>query len=178
VNTATFKVRRTDGTNSDLSVYYAISGTASNGVDYETLAGVVTIPAGQRSALIVIVPLDDVFVRPVETVILKLQMPPATTSATPPPYRIGSPGKAAAIIVENDGPRPPCRLLPDGLFHVCQPGTNGFPYRLEASGDLLNWSPLCTNIVTDGAVHFVDPDATGATFRYYRTVSEPNAPTD
>jgi len=58
-NTATFVVRRSDGTNTDLTVFYDIGGTASNGVDYVALPGSVTIPAGRHSARIVVVPLDD-----------------------------------------------------------------------------------------------------------------------
>ena len=46
-----------------LSVYppppYAVSGTASNGVDYETLPGCVIIPAGERRADIRLIPRED-----------------------------------------------------------------------------------------------------------------------
>ena len=38
---------------------YDIGGTASNGVDYVALPGFVTIPPGERRALITIVPIDD-----------------------------------------------------------------------------------------------------------------------
>ena len=57
--TATFTVRRFGDTNDDLTVTYDIGGTASNGVDYVALPGSVTIPAGERRALITIVPIDD-----------------------------------------------------------------------------------------------------------------------
>ena len=56
---ATFTVRRFGDTNSDLTLPYSIGGTASNGVDYVALPGSVTIPAGERRALITIVPIDD-----------------------------------------------------------------------------------------------------------------------
>jgi hypothetical protein len=32
--------------------------------------------------------------------------------------------------------------------------------------------PLCTNVVADGAIHFVDPDADGHFRRFYRVVPE------
>ena len=51
---AIFTVRRLGDTNSDLTVTYAIGGTATNGVDYVTLPGTVTIPAGQRAAMITV----------------------------------------------------------------------------------------------------------------------------
>src|SRR2546421_11360412 len=176
VNPAPLKARRSDGTNSALTFYSSISGTASNGIDYETLPGSVTIPAGERSARITITPLDDAFVRPIETVILKLILPPETTPAAPPQYQIGFPGKAEAIIVQNDGPRPPCCKLADDSFHLCRPGTNGLWFRIECSTNLLHWIPVCTNMVTDGGVHFVDPDAKDSANRFYRTIPEPNPP--
>jgi hypothetical protein len=62
-------------------------------------------------------------------------------------------------------------MLADHRFHVCLPPTNGFCFRLEGSADLRNWTPLCTNVVTDGALHFVDPDyATSA--RFYRVLPD------
>jgi len=45
-----------------LVVYYRIGGTASNGVDYQTLPGTVTIPEGAVSALIEVDPIDDLLV--------------------------------------------------------------------------------------------------------------------
>ena len=43
----------------DLTVNYEIGGTATNGVQYATLPGNVTIPAGEHSAIITVVPIDD-----------------------------------------------------------------------------------------------------------------------
>jgi hypothetical protein len=187
-NTATFVVRRTDGTNNPLTVYYSVSGTASNGVDYEALPGAVTIPAGQRAARIEIIPRDDQIVEGVESVVITLEPPvfviPTGTDGTsllpgttvtffPPGYAIGFPRRAAALIVDNDRPRPRCFKLPDGGFHACLSGTNGFCYRLEVSTNCADWFPVCTNVVTDGAVHFVDPDAAESPARFYRAVPEP-----
>src|SRR5678815_4844444 len=57
-NTASFAVRRSGPTNAELTVYYAIGGTASNGIDYVNLPGRVTIAAGQRSARIQLIPVE------------------------------------------------------------------------------------------------------------------------
>jgi len=173
-NTARFAVRRSAETNSDLTVFYAIGGTASNGIDYVTLPGQVTIPAGHRSASIEMVPIDDAIPERIETVVLALQPSPSTATGGPPAYLIGFPSRAAALILDNDQPRPPCHRLVDGTFHLCAPGTNGFGFCIRASADLVNWSPLCTNIVTEGAVHFVDPDAAQSGKRFYRVTPEPN----
>ena len=43
----------------DITVYYTVSGTAQGGIDYSNLPGVLTIPAGQWSADIVIQPIAD-----------------------------------------------------------------------------------------------------------------------
>ncbi len=164
-NTATFVVSRRGSTNADLVVHYEVGGTASNGVDYAALPGAVTIPAGRRTAQIVVVPSDDLLIEKIETVLLRLQ--------PSPDYAVGLPAHAGAIIIDNDQPRPLCGLLPDRRFHLCRPATNGFSFRIEASTDLSNWIPVCTNVVTDGALHFVDPDAPPSPMRFYRAWPEP-----
>ncbi|MFT4556854.1 MAG: hypothetical protein ACI92S_002208 [Planctomycetaceae bacterium] len=59
-DSATFTVTRTDEfLYSDLTVNYEVSGTATNGADYETLSGTVVILAGELSAQVVVAPLHD-----------------------------------------------------------------------------------------------------------------------
>lgn len=70
-----FTITRSGGTGSSIEVEYALEGTAVNGVDYEMLPGVATIPAGSSSV--------DVFIEPVvfpyavgpKTVIVKIYSP-------------------------------------------------------------------------------------------------------
>jgi hypothetical protein len=171
-NTASFVVRRSGDTNASLTVHYQIGGTASNGVDYLTLPGMVVIPAGQRIAPISLVPLDDALPERIETVVLSVYELPLG-SPLPPPYTVGKPGRAAAIIVDNDQPRPGTGRLPDRCFHLTQPASNGTWFRIECSTDFVHWTSLGTNSVTDGAVHFVDPDADAESQRFYRAVAEP-----
>jgi hypothetical protein len=174
-NTATFVVRRTGPMNAALAVYYDIGGTAANGADYVELPGFVTIPAGRRAAEFRIVPLDDNLHEKIETVSLRLRLPPDATNDAPP-YSFGRPARAAAIIVDNDHPRPVTRVLPDRGFHIMRPGANGTWWRIECSVDLVNWMPLSTNQITDGALHFVDPDAAELPQRFYRAVPETSPP--
>lgn len=54
-----FDVTRDGPTDSALTVNYTLSGTATNGTDYSTLSGTVTIPAGSADATIDVNPLDD-----------------------------------------------------------------------------------------------------------------------
>jgi len=172
-NTATFLVRRFGPTNADLTVDYAIGGTASNGVDYVTLPGYVTIPAGSTYALITIIPLEDIdpTTTPYSTVILSLVVPPIPTNG-PPDYTLGWPNKAGAIILEDR--RFPGDPIPSplagGTFVANFPGTNGQIYCVEVSSDLLNWLPVCTNAVVKGSIQFVDPEAGVYTNRFYRMV--------
>jgi hypothetical protein len=176
-NTATFSVRRSGPTNSPLTVSYTIGGTASNGIDYVTLSGHVTIAAGHRSVRIEVIPIEDSIREHTETVVVRLQSPPVTSNAAPA-YVTGFARHAAALIIDNDQPRPPCMRLPDGLFHVCRPATNGHNFTLRASTDLSNWTVLCTNTVTEGAIHFVDPDANTLNKRFYHVAPEPSSPQD
>lgn len=175
-NTATFLVRRAGDTNHAITVDYSIGGTASNGVDYVTLPGYVTIPAGQRYGLVTIVPRKAIHASAQSflTVILALTEPPPPV-VTPPPYIIGWPGKAEAIILQDcNTPWPVTGILPDASFHVCLPGTNGMNFCLQVSTNLINWAPLCTNTVVKGSIEFVDPEAGTLGKRYYRAVPVPS----
>ncbi len=169
-NTATFVVRRDDGTNADLNVFYSVSGTASNGVDYQFLPGLVTIPAGQNSSQILVLPIenDSTNEAEIQTVILTLQ-----TNAA---YVLGRRSAAEAIIVEEGAERPPTCRLGDGSFHLCMLGTNGFCYRIEMSTNLTDWQGICTNIVSDGAIHFADPYARHSNSQFYRALPVANPP--
>jgi hypothetical protein len=161
---ALFTVNRRGATNADLDVPYGIGGTASNGVDYATLPGTVTIPAGASSALITIVPIDN-GPAPAKTVVLTLT--PSTNA--PPDYLVGVPSRAEALIIE-DWLRPLPLLVSDGSFHFNEPGPDGAWFRADWSGDLLDWTPLCTNQVFQGSIDFLDPDAPENPLRYYRVV--------
>ncbi len=175
-NTATFVIRRTGPTNDSLTVHYRIGGTASNGVDYAVLPGVAIIPAGRRAVEFKLVPLDDGMPERLETVVLGLRVPPML-AGTVPPYLIGGAGRAAAVIVDNDAVRPPSCVLADRCFHLMKPGTNGSWWRIETSTDMHQWTTLGIQPVTDGALHFVDPDAEERPRGFYRAVPcEP--PTD
>ena len=174
-NTATFLVRRVGDTNRDLTVDYAIGGTASNGVDYVALPGSVTISAGRRFALITIFPQKVVHAsaRPFLTVVLALTEPPPPVSPanTPPPYTIGWPGKAEAIILEDcNVALPVTGVLPDATFNVCLPAANGMNFCLQISTNLATWVPVCTNTVVKSAILFADPEAAAFGNRYYRAV--------
>jgi hypothetical protein len=170
-NTATFLVRRDSGTNVDLTVAYAISGTATNGVDYQTIPTTVTIPAGQRYSLITIVPLNDSdsAFRRYDNVVLTL----AASTNAPPSYVLGSTRSAGAVILEEDYlpiVPPTIHSLADTSVHISLPATNGMNYCLQVSTDLVNWVSVSTNTVIKSSAQYVDTQAGAVPGQYYRIV--------
>ena len=79
-------------TDAALTVAYAVSGIASNGVEYAKLGGTVTLPAGAASADIVIAPWNDMSVEGDETVIISL---------LPGPYVVGAAKVATVTIMDT-----------------------------------------------------------------------------
>ncbi len=69
--TGRITLNRLDASTQQVTAYFAITGTATNGRDY-TLPGSATLPANTNSAIIEIVPAADKLVEPDETVTLTL----------------------------------------------------------------------------------------------------------
>lgn len=67
-----FTLTRTGEPTNTLTVYYAASGTASNGVDYELLGGSATFPMGASNVTVQVRPLDDLLNEGTESVVLAL----------------------------------------------------------------------------------------------------------
>ena len=70
---ARFTVSRTGTTGTAMAIRYTERGTAKSGRDYGRLPRTLTIPAGQRSATIDLVPIDDDRAEPTETVTVTLR---------------------------------------------------------------------------------------------------------
>ena len=90
---AQFVFTRDGHPDKDLLVYYTASGTATPGVDYTRLVGVVLIPAGQLSATVQFQPIDDKDVEGDETVVVSISRNPA--------YNLGA-STAQVTIIEDD----------------------------------------------------------------------------
>jgi len=97
--TGAFTLIRHGDTNSALTVNVDISGTASNGVDYATLANVLTIPAGFYAIDIPVQPILDTVTRGNKTVTLTLQSDAA--------YNVSGRGTATVKIVDDVFDIPP-----------------------------------------------------------------------
>jgi hypothetical protein len=89
-----FTFTRFGTTNSDLQVFFTLSGSAQGGVDYAALANPFTIPAGSLTATLPVVPLDDPWVEGAEQVTLTLQGNPA--------YALGTPASATVTLVDDE----------------------------------------------------------------------------
>jgi large repetitive protein len=85
-NYGQFRIARNDA-GSALTVRYSVTGSASNGTDYEGLSGSVTIAAGSIGAFVMVRTIDDDEVEGSETVVLSI---------------IGSPSSATVTIVDDD----------------------------------------------------------------------------
>jgi len=93
-DTGKIRINRTGATTADLNVLYSVSGTATNGSDYQRLRGRATIRSGTSSVNILIRAIDDTIPEPDETVILTLS-PNAS-------YTIGSPNSGTVTIHSNE----------------------------------------------------------------------------
>ena len=171
-NVAVFEIRRSGG-NADLPlrVFYEMHGTASEGVDYADLPDVAEIPAGARSARVVIAPIDDQLPERLESVVICLR--PSPLASILPGYIVGRPGQAAAVIADNDTPPEPYVRLTDGLIHWCSPATSGQCFRIEASTDLKEWTVLSIVRSIDGALRYTDPEGQAYDRRFYRAIPVP-----
>lgn len=83
-------ILRSGATTSDLAVPLQISGSATNGTDYELLTPLAVIPAGSQSVAVTIRPYQDAVAELDEEVLLSVLPSPA--------YEIGMPASAQVVI--------------------------------------------------------------------------------
>ena len=98
-NTGAFRLTRSGSATllaSPLTVTYAITGTATNGTDYQSVPVTATFLANQSSVDVVVTPLADATSEGSESVILTL--------TTVDPYDLGSPATATVTITDTDTP--------------------------------------------------------------------------
>ena len=98
-NTGAFRLARSGSAAllaSPLTVTFALSGTATNGTDYQQTALTTTFLAGQSSVDVIVTPLADTTTEGSESVVLTL------TSVAP--FDVGSPATATVTITDTDTP--------------------------------------------------------------------------
>lgn len=107
-----------------VTIPYSLSGSATPGTDYQPLSGSITMPPGETSVILEVIPIDDLEVELDETVEI--------TILASSDYEIGINNQASLIIFDNDVPT--VNVMPginpsepDGagtlIFTLNQPGT-------------------------------------------------------
>lgn len=90
---AVFRIHRSGGLN-EMAVNFTISGSATNGTDYEPLGGTAVFPVGKSETWVEVKPLEDAVSDNNETVMLTLQNGTG--------YTVGSPASATVTIKDAD----------------------------------------------------------------------------
>ena len=94
--TGTFTLTRSGSTASELTVTFAMTGTATPGADYAMLSESITFAAGAADAIVTVTPLDDPSVEPDETIVLTIEPGAA--------YGVRAPSSATVVLVSDDQP--------------------------------------------------------------------------
>ena len=122
-DTGQFTFTRFGTTNTDVTVYYTISGTATNGVDYAFLTNFIVIPAGSLTNILTVLPREDGVVEGPRTVTLTLQ-----TNAV---YQLGTPTNGTVTIMDDQ----PMLYITGIVTNVLEGGTTNGIFRLTRLGD-------------------------------------------
>lgn len=145
-STGRFTFTRTGPISNSLPIFFALSGTASNGLDYTLGTNAVVIPPGSSNVHVLVIPIDDALVEFQETVVLTVLPPPPT--AFTPFYFVGSPSNATVFIQDNDSDtnNPPEQTVVHIVATDPQAveGTNGNPgqFAIRRSGNLGSAIPV------------------------------------
>ncbi|MDB6111266.1 MAG: hypothetical protein JWR69_3016 [Pedosphaera sp.] len=162
--TASFGITRTGVTTAPMRVNFAVSGSAVNGADYNTLSNFVVIPAGAASATVLAAPKDDAAVEGSETASISL----ASTAA----YDAGPGTNATITLLDNEAVPPPTGLQLakpfSGQFEVTLTGAATRLYALEISTNLLAWQPLTTLVNDTGIVRLTELSETNRPNLFFR----------
>jgi hypothetical protein len=134
-----FRITRTGFPVGVVSVFYAISGTATNGVDYDLIPDFATIPDGQSFVDVEIVPMPDNEGEDDETVILTLD------SAVG--YAIGNPDTATITILDGcdqGGVSIPAdfTLQPPGSLGIFSVSPDGSPVSVSANAPVGDYTAI------------------------------------
>jgi hypothetical protein len=113
-DTARFLIRRVSGPKDvAVTVYYEMSGTAQNGIDYRKVTGTAELQAGLDTVGVEIVAIPDDIAEGEETVILTLTPPVCSAIFPPAPdcYLIGEHGSGRAVILDHRDDLPGVKIL-------------------------------------------------------------------
>ena len=153
------------------------NGTATGGSDYTSTNGTLTFSNGVTSRTVTVRILNNTTVETNETFTVGLSSPTGGG--------ILSNAVTTITVIDDDfvlgSDAPPKLVLGRISFHSSGvaflniAGPQGAYVVVEASEDLVNWTPLGDTVLGSGPAEFVDPDAQGKTSRFYR-LSQPAQP--
>jgi len=106
----------------NITVTYTMSGTATNGDDYETLSGTATILAGQNNVVVDVKAIDDQIVEQTETIILTLTGGTSTTAGSFGVHATN--GVATLLQADNDYTAATRMLAVTSNGNAAEPGTH------------------------------------------------------
>ncbi len=141
-----FIVSRSGSLAGSLTINYSVQGTSLAGSDYATLPGTVTIPDGEASATVPLVPIDDAVEENAETVIVELQAGSG--------YLLSSSASATVTIADNDGaPLPSVNL---SVSHEIVTEGSGVSFSLTVSRSGSTAAALNTTLSVTGNAGYGD----------------------
>jgi hypothetical protein len=160
-DTGGFTFTRFGTTNTDVHVFFTISGTAINGVEYVAISDSFVIPAGSLSATLPIVPLDDPLVEGPETVTLALLPDPG--------YYLDTPSTGTVTIQDDEPMLTIIASVPEviegsqlpGVFTITRSGNPNYDFTayLAISGTAdygIDYPPILTNLYFSCGVTAID----------------------
>lgn len=140
LNSATIRFSRTGSTTAPLNVWVKVRGTALFNTDYtfsSAVGGFVTIPAGQLSHDITVLPRDDAFTETTETI--RIDLEDETSAGAAVPYSIGGSDRAEVELRDNENPNIPPRAIVSVISPapgVAETSAIGASFRLNREGNL------------------------------------------
>ena len=151
-DTGMFRITRVGVTNTPLTVSYAVSGSAVNGLDYNTLSNFVVIPAGSSNMTISLTPRDDTAAEGTEAVTLGL----FDTAG----YNASSSTNAVIMIADDEATVPAFALqldlLSGNLLRLTLTGPATRLYSIDAANELNSWMPWTTLVNSNGTAQIFE----------------------
>jgi hypothetical protein len=121
IDIGAFTISRTGSTTSELIVKISVTGSATNGVDFEGITSPIMLGIGERSKIIFVNPLQDDVVENNETATLTI-LPDFNYVAHPSKY------KATATIIDDERPKVSIAATPSTLLE-----NSGLPFVVTIS---------------------------------------------
>ncbi|MBO9728300.1 MAG: gliding motility-associated C-terminal domain-containing protein, partial [Chitinophaga sp.] len=130
----------------DITVSYAITGTATSGADYNALSGTIVIPAGANKVILPVNVIDDKIIENSETVVLTL----ANGTSTHFAFTASAANRQATVTIADDDNVPANRVVTvTATKNAAEPGTNG-EFTISLPAGITASEPITVNYTTNG----------------------------